>query len=86
VNAVSAGFAGEEVHQRPVQESGDDRGQQDEPTPQRRHVGVVGVAEAGVVGVAGQGEGEDLDQPSERDRAPAGARADRDGENHQAAV
>ena len=83
---MPAGFAGEEVHQRSVQQSRDDRGEQDEPASQRGHVRVVGVAETRVVGVTRQGEREGLDQPPERDRARPGASTDHDRENQQAAV
>ena len=81
---MTAGLAGEEVHEGPVQEPGDYRGEHHEPHAQPRHVRVRHVTEPGIVGVAGQREGEDLDQPAEPDRRTPGTGADAQGEHEQA--
>ena len=48
-HAVAAGLAGEAVHQRPVEQAGDDRGEHHEPAAQPGHVRVGGVPGGGVV-------------------------------------
>ena len=82
-HAVAAGLAGEAVDQRPVEDAGDDRGEQDEPVTQRRQVRVGGVTVAGVVLEAGEHPGQALDHVPEHHRTEPGAHPDQHREAQQ---
>ena len=85
-DAVSARLAGEEVHQRPVEQARHDGRADDEPAAQPGQCRVRGMAGGGVVRVPGQHQGEGLDQPAEDDGASAGARPHGEGQEQQTGV
>jgi len=84
--AVAAGFSGEVVHQRSVQQPGDHWGHQHEPPTQGRKLRITHRSQAGVVGMSGEQQGERLDQPAEDDRATACSGSHDDCQRQQSGV
>ena len=80
---VPARLAGEEVHQRPVQQPRDDRREDHELAAQPRQMRVGRMPGCRVVGMPGQRQREGLDQPAEHDRPAAGAGPDHQREHKQ---
>jgi hypothetical protein len=70
-DTVAPCLRGEALHQRPVDESGDDRREQDETCTEPGQVRVADPAETGVVRVPGEQAGEAHDELAEHHRAQA---------------